>query len=698
MAGFIFLCIVLLSSVGAALCFSVEGERTGQWGKRLAYVSLAGVLVSAACLMTFILTNRFDIDYVASYSSKSLPFMYKISAFWAGQEGSFLLWLLIHALAGAWLVAMAEMKRSGLAVYLLLQGILTALVLAKSPFQPLGAEVLDGVGLNPLLQDPWMAVHPPIIFAGYALLAVPFAYSCGALLDRDMEAEWLDRARRWGLAAWALLGAGIFIGGYWAYKVLGWGGYWGWDPVENSSLVPWLVAGVFIHVLRTARLRPAAVPMVHLSAMFTYALVIYGTFLTRSGILGDFSVHSFSGTSIGLALAAVDGVILLAALLLLISRAGAMPQGQMYPVHDSREFFLLLGSLLLVFASAIVFLGMSMPLLTQLAGTPAAVDTEFYVRTLMPLAILLTLVMGAGVMKRYGDIQDKKRLYAADACFVLGVAAAFIVGLRSPMPLLLAGASLFSVAGAVMAAGKKLISIGGFIAHIGVGLGLFAIVLSGSGSRQVSQEFLLGMSQEIFGRSIVYEGQRFAEDGSSKQYVFRVDGNEASALTKLHANGEDAAREPAIAHALTCDVYIAPSPASGERREMLLKHRKISMGEKFAYRYESVEYENKNDGTTLVTADIEVTDGERIEHAKPWILATAQGGTSKPIDIFEGAARIRLTGVSGDNRQVRLELLPSLAEEQSMAVTASVSVKPMIWLLWVSTVLVTAGCFVAVKK
>lgn len=698
MAGFVFLSVVLITSTGAVLCYGTEQEKLGRLGRVLVYLAFFAALAASAVLMDFLLTDRFDIVYAASYSSKNLPLMYKISAFWAGQEGSFLLWLLIHAAVGAWLVCSGRMKSGGVTVYLLLQILLTVLCIEKSPFRPLEEPVLDGIGLNPLLQDPWMAVHPPIIFAGYALLAVPFSYCCGALLEKDTGTEWLNSVRRWGLFAWAFMGAGIFIGGYWAYKVLGWGGYWGWDPVENSSLVPWLAVGVLLHVLCTAKIRPACLSMVHLSAIFTYALVIYGTFLTRSGILGDFSVHSFSGTGIGLMLAAADGIVLLAGLILLIVRAGLLPQGKMYTAHGSREFFMLLGSLLLVFASVIVFIGMSMPLLTQLIGKPAAVNTDFYVRTLMPLAVVLVPVMGIGSLKRWGEQQDKEKLILPAGLFVLGIMAALFTGLRSPLPVLLAGASLFAAGCIFLAKKKQMLRWGGFTAHLGVAIGLFAIVLSGSGSRQVSQEFVTGISQQLLGHEIAYEGQRFMEDGSEKRYVFRVDGTEYSALTKLHANGEDAAREPAIGHFVAGDVYIAPSPASADRREMLLKHGKIAMDDTYAYRFESAEYEENNDGTTLVTADVEITDGERVEHAKPWIRATAEGGTSKPVDVFGGAARIRLTGVSADGRMIRMECLPSLESEQAMPVTASVSTKPLIWLLWLGTVLVTMGCIKAAKE
>ena len=204
------------------------------------------------------------------------------------------------------------------------------LVLAKSPFAENSVEVVEGVGLNPLLQDFWMAIHPPIIFVGYALLAVPISLSLGSLLESPKSKTWLEPARKWTLTAWSFLGAGIFIGGYWAYKVLGWGGYWGWDPVENSSLVPWLLAAVLLHLINLAKKKSAVLPMAHIAAVFTYSLVIYGTFLTRSGILGDFSVHSFAGSNIGLIISVVNAIILLGGLGIIFFKAKEFPQGKMY--------------------------------------------------------------------------------------------------------------------------------------------------------------------------------------------------------------------------------------------------------------------------------------------------------------------------------------------------------------------------------
>ena len=369
MIGTVFLGAVLLFSLGAVVC---ELQEKRSEGDICAYLAGVASLGAAAALFAAILTDDFGYAYVVSYSSIELPLLYKISAFWAGQQGSFLLWLVIHALVGALLVRRSAMGRAGRIVYQLLTALLVFLVLIKSPFAYAETIVPDGNGMNPLLQDPWMAVHPPIIFMGYALLAVPFAYALESMIAAPLDGKFLALMRRWALVAWVFLGAGIFIGGYWAYKVLGWGGYWGWDPVENSSLVPWLLSCVLIHLISVARARRGAYYLVHLAAIFSYAFVLYGTFLTRSGILGDFSVHSFAGSDIGFYIAIANGLVLLAGLGILAARIERLPKGDVYGTHKSRAFFTLLGMLLIVFITAVVFFGMSMPLISGLIGESAA--------------------------------------------------------------------------------------------------------------------------------------------------------------------------------------------------------------------------------------------------------------------------------------------------------------------------------------
>ena len=210
MVGVISLALTLLLSLGAVLCFAGGSEVGQRRGRILMGLSSAFAAVASIYLLILILNNRFDIAYVANYSAIELPLMYKISAFWAGQQGSFLLWLLIHAMAGLYLLRKHALPAAGLAVYMALQALLTVLVMAKSPFVPNPNVVENGIGLNPLLQDPWMAVHPPIIFVGYALLAVPFVYGMAALITGQQAKDWLPAARRWALIAWSFLGAGYF--------------------------------------------------------------------------------------------------------------------------------------------------------------------------------------------------------------------------------------------------------------------------------------------------------------------------------------------------------------------------------------------------------------------------------------------------------------------------------------------------------
>ena len=695
MIGTVLLGAVLLFALAAV--FAETQGKTNE-GKICAALTSVAAIGAAAALFAAILSDDFSYNYVVSYSSIDLPLLYKISAFWAGQQGSFLLWLVIHAVVGMILVQNGRMTATGRGIYHVLTAVLAFLVLIKSPFVPADTIVLDGHGMNPLLQDPWMAVHPPIIFIGYALLAVPFVYSLESMIKAPMDAGFLAPMRRWTLVASAFLGAGIFIGGYWAYKVLGWGGYWGWDPVENSSLVPWLLACVLLHLISVARERRGAFYLVHLAAIFSYAFVLYGTFLTRSGILGDFSVHSFAGSDIGFYIALANALILLAGLGVLIARIERLPKGAVYGEHRSRAFLVLLGMLLLVFIVVIVFFGMSMPLISGLLGESAAVDTSYYVRTSLPIAIPFALLMALGVLMPYGGGRAKRPIWI----FVISVGGGVLTGLThvtDVMSVLLSTFSLLAVAAAIAGYRFRQIGFGGMVAHVGAGLALLAFVLSGTGSQTTTVTLTPDEPQEIYGHTVVYRGQVFAENGREKFYRYEVDGVIAEAVTKLRANGEDAAREPAIAKSLLGDLYIAPSPTSAERDELILRRGKTVMGiNDYAYRYESIAFEPQGDGKTLVTAQIALTDGEEVGEAAPSILATETGGTSQPIDVMDGKFRIRLTGVSADERDVRIEILPSMAEEAALPVAASLSTKPGISILWLACVLVTVGGLLAAAQ
>ncbi len=280
--------------VGIFFLFLAQGKTTYENLALKSYHLFTAVITLATCYLIYLFfENTFVVAYVYNYSDKSLPFFYKLSALWGGQEGTYLLWLMMNAFFGYIIIKKGGVYRNvGMVVYSIVNLFFLFLLVKLSPFALLNGYPPDGAGLNPLLQNPWMVVHPPVIFIGYSLSAVPFSFAMAALILNDFS-SWVKRAFPWAAITALMLAGGNILGGYWAYITLGWGGFWAWDPVENSSFIPWFIAIAFIHGLliekRTGALRKSNILM----ASFVFILVIYGTFLTRSGVLADFSVHSF---------------------------------------------------------------------------------------------------------------------------------------------------------------------------------------------------------------------------------------------------------------------------------------------------------------------------------------------------------------------------------------------------------------------
>lgn len=679
------LALALLATIGFG------GER---WARR--YVWLAFICTLCACLYLWLLIfqNRFAIDYVWAYSSLSLPWFYKISVFWAGQQGSLLLWLVFHAAIGTYLIYKKSLRRSMFVIYFLLEAMLALLMLTKNPFLASGGQIpADGMGMNPLLQDPWMAIHPPLIFFGYALLAVPYAASLGALWDKQ-QTDFLSLTRRYLFLSLGFLGAGIFVGGYWAYKVLGWGGYWGWDPVENASLVPWLATTVLAHLSLAARRRACLLPYVHLAAIFAFSLTLYGTFLARSGLLGDFSVHSFTGESIGLYLAACNALIFLGGLAILIFRLENLPKGTPYTSHKSRLFFLLLGQILLGLIAFIVFVGMSMPMLSTLWGAPSVLDTAFYPRVLAPLAVALVLTLFFSTL--WGMNKLSIKAYAFAVPLLLGIV--FVMRLGAP-PLwswLLAGGAVCAFCSSLWAWHKKILSHSATLAHGGVCLALLAFVTTGAASSETSLNFTQGETQTAFGHTLRYDGVRYDAQRTSKAYVFTLDGHEISTLTKLDANEQPTAKEPAIYKSLVGDFYLVPEPKEAELPQVTLAKGHTAMAGSLAYLLDNVE-ETKIRNEILCTAHVSITDGDRIETVEPTLRADALGAKSPSVSAWNNTFRVRLLEVSGNLRHVVLEILPTETEESTQPLAIHLSFKPFIWLLWLGAVCVVLGSLGAVR-
>ena len=380
-------------------------------GQSTALVQFALVALAFAALMNSYITSDFSVLNVAENSHSAKPLLYKISGVWGNHEGSMLLWVLILSLFGAavaWFGGNlpAELRARVLAVQGMIgTGFYLFILLTSNPFTRLVPAPMDGRGLNPILQDPGLAIHPPFLYLGYVGFSVAFSFAVAALIEGKVDAAWARWVRPWTLAAWCALTIGIALGSWWAYYTLGWGGWWFWDPVENASFMPWLVGTALIHSAIVVEKRDALKSWTILLAIVTFSLSLVGTFLVRSGVLT--SVHAFAvdparGTFILLLLLIVIG----GSLTLYAIRAPALKGGGLFqPI--SREGALVLNNLLLSTAAATVFLGTLYPLfLDAIGGAKVSVGYPFFNATFVPLMIPLVAAVAAGPMLAWkrGDL------------------------------------------------------------------------------------------------------------------------------------------------------------------------------------------------------------------------------------------------------------------------------------------------------
>ncbi len=391
-----------------------------------------------ACLTWAFLHDDFSVLYVANHSQLQLPDFYKISAVWSAHEGSLLLWVLILS---TWTVAVAALSRDlpdafaarVIAVLgLLSTGFLLFTLLTSSPFERLSPAAMDGADLNPLLQDPGLAIHPPILYFGYVGFSVAFAFAIAAMISGDLDQKWARWTRPWTTVAWMFLTVGIALGSWWAYYELGWGGWWFWDPVENASFMPWLVGTALIHSLAVTEKRGLFKSWTLLLAIAAFSLSLLGTFLVRSGIL--VSVHAFAtDPTRGFFILAFLTIVILGALILYAWRApGLDSEVGFRPL--SRETFLLLNNVMLVVAATLVFLGTLAPLIADVAGAgKISVGAPWFVIAFsVPMIPLIYLIgLGMHMAWRSQNAGPVKRM--------LGLPAIFAIVLGLVVPLLFYG-------------------------------------------------------------------------------------------------------------------------------------------------------------------------------------------------------------------------------------------------------------------
>ena len=423
------------------------GAQTGHSGwMRLATPAATAqcllLLVAYACLTQAFVASDFSVKLAAQHSHTALPLVYRITAVWGNHEGSILLWSLVLSL---WTFAVAHrsaaldlpMRSRVLGVMGLISvGFLLFTLFTSNPFLRLDVPPLDGQDLNPLLQDPGMAIHPPMLYMGYVGFVVAFAFAVAALLAGRLDAAWAHWSRPWTLLAWMFLTIGIALGSFWAYYELGWGGWWFWDPVENASFMPWLVGTALIHSLSVSEKRGAFRRWTVLLAILAFSLSLLGTFIVRSGVLS--SVHAFAtDPARGVFILAFLAVVVGGSLALFAWRAPAIGAGDRFePV--SRESFLLANNVLLLSAAAAVLLGTLYPLIIDALGLgKLSVGPPYFQAVFVPLMAPALFLMGLGPLARWRSAQLPDlalRLRAAAAVAVAGaLLAALVLGVWTPM-------------------------------------------------------------------------------------------------------------------------------------------------------------------------------------------------------------------------------------------------------------------------
>ena len=479
-----------------------ESLRFARLGYKLFTLSL---VLGSAVLMLCLARRDFRIEYVYQYSGLDLPFHYQVAAFWAGQKGSFLIWLLFGALLGLPLMRTARKDEAPvMGVYTLtLFGLLFILV-RENPFVMLQQTPLDGAGLNPLLQDDWMVIHPPVMFVGYAAAAIPFSFAVAAMWRKDTT-RWAKMAFPWALFGFLVLGTAILMGGYWAYKTLGWGGYWGWDPVENASLIPWLLGVILIHGLHLERTRGRYRRANRVVACLLYLSVLYGTFLTRSGVLADFSVHSFVDLGISGWLVALMAFFVGTSIFLLATRLPKVPTRENEDPVLSRGFFLVASTVTVALSALVITIGTSAPLLTRFMENPGQVGPSFYNTVNMPLALLVGLLLAMVPYLTWRGTPPMQLLRRLVPSIVAATATTVLAGALGVFQLFhllfifLSSLALFANLHKTVQLGRSggLKRAGGYLAHVGVGIMFLGFIASSAYDESQTVTLEQGVPQAV---------------------------------------------------------------------------------------------------------------------------------------------------------------------------------------------------------
>jgi len=740
MIGTLIIWISLAASFVSALLYflSVKKQKVLLMARNSFYISIVGIIVASVLLMVYILQHRFEYSYVTNYSSRALPIELLITTFWAGQEGSFLLWALFAAIIGFFLQRSAQhkgMEREAMTVYPLLIAFLLLLISIKSPFEyiwnlaangvPNGFVPPDGKGLNPLLQNVWMIIHPPVLFIGFASLAVPFVFAVAALWQKKYT-TWMQAALPWVLFSALSLGAGLMLGGYWAYGVLGWGGWWGWDPVENSSFIPWIIAIILLHTILIQMLTGKLSRINFILAVLAYLLVIYSTFLTRSGILANASVHSFvdPGAFAYTLLILWLGAVSLGGFGMIAVRWKELTTHLPPSTWLTRESLLTIAAIVMGVCAAVILAGTSKPLFSN-----ATVESSFYDHTNLPFAALMTLLLGLSLRSKWNQ-EDRplfiKKLLVPGILSVVILGILVVLGLHDMLAALLVLTSLFALIVSVQhgyrIAKEQPRFIGGALAHAGLAILLLGIIASGRYGQKQSISLPLNQQKSLFGYEITYTGALPAAENKTKYRVKAVRNGKQEILEPVmfeSTYNNSLMRNPDYVSSWSGDFYLEPvSLEQGESDQknfiVLVKDEPQIYGPiTITFRRFEMGAHGKSGmmgggNSVMIGAVLQIKSDKDVQEIVPTTIFHAQANPEmKTAYLKSGHLGFQLESmnVASGTRKSQVQINVVGAEgaqhggtQKPETLIVEISVKPFMSFVWIAAVMIIGGLTLAMIR
>lgn len=708
--GTLLIYVALIASL-ASLVFNIRGYKNGHLLRqsRMTYlISSAVLLLSMVLLGVSFYTNDYSLAYVYHNSSADLHWIYRITAIWAGTEGSFLTWLFILNLFGLLVLRTKDPDESVLmSVVLLTQIFILAVLILDNPFDFIwqrypeyfkpGQAPTEGAGMNPLLIDPWMVAHPPVLFLGYASATIPFGYAIAGFLKKDLN-ESIKRNFYWVLFSMTTLGVGIFLGGYWAYKVLGWGGYWGWDPVENSSLIPWLVVVALLHGLILQRRKKVLSRFNAALSVLYFALVFFSTYLTRSGVLSDFSVHSFGDSSLSAFLLSFILLILISGFAVLIWRFKSVPTVKFEAPLWSMESLTLMGLLVTLVYSGVIAAGSTMPITTGFfMENPTSVTQVYYNQWSIPFGIAMLLLM---VFATYIAVSSRIKPVTLIPVGILAIAAGVLLNIFFTKDI---RAILFSVLGFFLffQYSWELITlrsralIASRVAHIGVAVLVIGVITSGFHSFEDQRKLTAGEEAKVGNVYITFKGITGDARSAVRMGIRKSTDDEIKVYRAEYYfddKTESLYREPVILSGIIGDSYITPqSYASGIESvttAVLTQGQPHTMGST-EVTFLDFETTNMMEGkepsiyAVVKIDDMVVKPGIRITHGQQVRDDVTLPGTERTVSLQQ---------IDPKSRRILIYISPGKGTViPADTLIVDVSHKQLIWLVWLGTLLITAG-------